>query len=476
MSRNIDVLIIGAGPGGYVCAIRAAALGKEVVLVEKGYIGGECLNWGCIPSKALISAANYYHKLSKVSVMGITVENATIDVKKLQEWKISIQTRLINGIKQLLKGNKVETIIGTAQFISSNEIEVIKEDGEKETFNPKNIVIATGATFISLPGFTIDEKKIISAKGALELDHVPEELIVIGGGIIGLELGSVYAKLGSKLKIVELMPELLPGVDPSLTRVVKRQLKKQGVEIYTEALSSNLKTLENGKLEIDVEIKKKGKEKTLKLVGDKILLSVGKRASTKGLGLENAGIETDQRGFVKINNKQQTNIPHVFAIGDCTGMPFLAHRASKQGIVAAEVIAGHAAEADFKSMPGAIFTDPEVAFTGMTEEEAKTAGFEVITGRVPFAASGRALTYLAGDGFVKVVADANTGVILGVQIVGPSASDLISEAALAIEMGATAEDLGFTVHPHPTLPEMMMEAAELALGKAIHVMNPLKRK
>lgn len=470
MATKIDVLVIGAGPGGYPAAIRAAQLGKSVIIVDKGYIGGECLNWGCIPSKALISASSFYHKLQhEASTMGITIEGASIDMMKLQEWKQSVQDRLIGGIKQLLKANKVKTLIGEAKFIGKKKVVVSTEKGAEEIIEANDIIIATGASFISLPGFEIDEDQILSAKGALALDHIPEEMVCIGGGIIGMELGTVFAKLGSKVTVVELLDEIMPGVDKRLVAVVKKKLKKMGVTVLTKSKATALKR-GKGKMTLTVETKKG--EETIK--ADKILLSIGKRANTASLDLDKTGVKTDKNGFIETNLKQQTNVSNIYAIGDCTGMPFLAHRATKQGLIAAEVIGGIDAVADFKTIPGAIFTDPEIAFAGLTEDQAKEAGFDVITARATFAASGRAMTQLEDDGFVKVITESKTGVLLGVEIVGPHASDLISEVALGLEMGATVEDLGFTVHPHPTLPEMLMEAAEAAQGKAIHVPNSKK--
>ena len=362
--------------------------------------------------------------------------------------------------------------MGTAALVSKNKIEVYIENGSKQEIEAKNIIISTGASFISIPGFKIDEKDVLSAKGALALDHVPEEMTFIGGGIIGLELGSVYAKLGTKITVVELLDEILPGIDPSLIRILKRKLKKQGVIFHTASSAKGFTKKNNGKLEIDVDTKKQG---MIKVSADKILLAVGKRASTNDMGLEKAGVKTD-RGFIIVDSKLRTNISNIYAVGDCTGMPFLAHRATKQGIVAAEVIAGKPSEFDHKSMPGAIFTEPEIAFTGLSQSKAEEQGFEVVTGRVPFAISGKAMAHQLTDGFVKVIVDKKTEVILGVEMVGPDVSNLISEASLAIEMGNTVEELGFTIHPHPTLPEVLMEAAEAALGKAVHVMNPLKRK
>ena len=474
MAKKTDVLVIGAGPGGYPAAIRSAQLGKEVIIIDKGSIGGECLNWGCIPSKALISAADFYYKIiHETPKMGITTENTKIDVKQLQKWKADVVKKLVSGVKTLLKSNRVETIIGTASFIGSHKIEVKLKDGSTEIIEAEDIVIATGTEFRSLPGLQIDDRNILSARGALDLDHVPEEILCIGGGIIGIELGSVYAKLGSKVKVVEVMTDIIHGVDASMIKVLKDKLVKLGVEIFTETKVSEVKPREDGKLVVEIETKDKG---TLHLTTDKILLGVGKVPNTSELNLEAVGVKTDAKGFIITDIQQRTNINHIYAIGDCTGMPFLAHRATKQGIIAAEVIGGLKSEADFRSMPGAIFTDPEIAYAGMFEHEAKAAGYNVIVAQAPFRVSGRALTQLEQEGYVNVVVNADNGILLGAQIIGPHASDLISEISLALEMGATAEDISFTVHPHPTLPEMIMEAVEAAQGKAIHVANVKRNK
>jgi dihydrolipoamide dehydrogenase len=470
MSKKTDVLVIGGGPGGYPAAIRARQLGKKVILIDKGSIGGECVNWGCIPSKALISAADFYYKIkNESSILGITAKDVKIDMKTLQKWKNHVKDRIVSGVKTLLIGNKIETVIGTARFLSKNEIEVKLKDGSTETIEAVDIIIATGTTFRSLPGFAIDNRKILSARGALNLNEIPEEIVCIGGGIISIELGTVFAKLGSKVKVVEILSDIIYGVDESLIAILKEKLTtKLGVEIFTE--SKVVKTIEkeNGKLELEVE---KNDKEIIKLTADKILLAVGKVSTVSELDLENAGVKTSEKGFILTDLQQKTNVPHIYAVGDCTGMPFLAHRATKQGIIAAEVIAGYSSEADFRAMPGAIFTDPEIAYAGMNEHEAKAAGYEIISAKAPFSVSGRALTQLDEDGYVNVIVEAKTGVLLGVQIIGPHASDLISEAALALEMGATAEDVGLTVHPHPTLPEMIMEAVEAAMGKATNVAN-----
>ena len=473
MSQKVDVLVIGAGPGGYPAAIRAAQLDKSVVLVEKRHIGGECLNYGCIPSKALISAADLYHRMNThAPEMGITNTGTKVDMIKLQQWKNGVIKRLIGGIKQLLKAHKVKTFMGSAKFLNPTQVEVNMNDGTKEIIEPENVVIATGSKFIDLPHMQCDGKHFLDAQNVLDLDHVPEDFVVVGGGVIGIELGTAFAKLGSKVKIVELMPDILPGVDPSLIRFLKRSLKKLGVEIYTDSEATDV-VVKGEKREVEIKSKKQG---ILTLTSDKCLVSIGKRAATSNLGLDQAGINADRRGFILVNSQQQTNVPHIYAVGDCTGMPFLAHRATKQGTIAAEAIAGEAVEADLRTIPMVIFSDPEIATVGMTETEAIEAGHKIIKTRASFAASGKAVAMMADEGFVNAIVDEESGALLGVQIIGPHASDLISEVALALKIGATAEDIASTIHPHPTLPEMIMEALEAALGKAIHVPNPKKRK
>ncbi|RMG25104.1 MAG: dihydrolipoyl dehydrogenase [Methanobacteriota archaeon] len=472
MALETEVLIIGAGPGGYPAAIRAAQLGKKVVIVDKGFLGGECLNWGCIPSKALISASKLYHTINHDAYkMGIMVEKSSINMEKLQEWKNGIVSNLKNGIRQLFKAHKIQYLEGTATLEGRYSAKIKLNDGKEETIRFNYCILATGASFISLPNIKIDEEKILSARGALALSKVPKHLVCIGGGVIGIELGTVFAKLGAKVSIIEFMPEILPGVEKRIVNVVKKKLKALGVEIYT---SSEAKTVEILKTKMKLKVKTPKGE--MQLEPDKILLSIGKRANTGSLGLEKAGIKTDEKGFIKVDKQLRTNVPHIFAIGDCTGGPFLAHRSTKHGIIAAEVLAGLKSEVDFVTIPTAIFSDPEIAVAGITEEEAKKKGMKVVTSRASFGASGRAMSQLETDGFVKLIADPENNVLLGAEIVGPHASDLISEIALALEMGATVEDVGYTVHPHPTLPEMIMEAAESIEGKAIHVPNVRKKK
>lgn len=465
MPDETDVLVIGAGPGGYPAAIRAAQLGKNVTIVEKNAVGGECVNFGCIPSKALISVADFYDKMvNQTSNQGINIGEVQIDFDKMQSWKDKVRMRMRMGVKQLLKGHGVEIVMGEANFFDQNTVEIDLNKGGHKKIEAETIIIATGTTFRSLKGFEIDEEEILSAKGILELNHIPDELLVIGAGYIGLELGTVYAKLGAKVNFVEIMSEILPTMESSLVQPVKRNLQEYDVDIYTESEAQNV-SRENGKLVVDIATE----NGTEQLSVDKILLSIGKTARIEGLNLEKAGVETDERGFIKVNEQMETNISDIYAVGDCTGPPFLAHRAMKQAIIAAEANVGKPSAFDYQAIPSVAFTTPELATAGLTEEEAKEEGYEVTVGKAPFRYSGRAIAMNETDGFVRVVIDKETNAILGVQIVGPHASELISEAILAIEMGATAEDMGWVMHPHPTLSEMLMEAAESALKKSIHV-------
>ncbi len=468
-TEKFDVCVIGAGPGGYVAAIRAAQLGKKTCVVEREFLGGVCLNVGCIPSKAMITASHFYHRMMHDGpTMGFQVpEVVKLDYKKLQEWKQSVCNKMSSGVAQLLKGNSVTVYMGEANFTSPKSLQVKGKDGNV-TIEAANYVVATGSRPIEIPGFTIDEKDVLSSTGALALDKKVERLVVIGGGYIGLEIGSYMAKLGTQVTVVEAGPALLNGVaDPDCVQVVARRLKKNGVEVLLNAKAKGWKKGKDG-CEVTVEVD--GKAQTLK--ADKILLTVGRRPNSDQLGLKNIGVAIDEKGFIKVNPQRKTNVPGIFAIGDIAGQPMLAHKASHEGVLVAEVIAGQNRAYDAKTVPAVIFVDPEIASAGMLESEAKAKGHpELKIGKFPFAANGRAVSMMDADGFVKIIADAKTHIVLGVHIVGPEASNLISEAALAIEMGACLEDLALTIHPHPTLGETMMEAAEAALGHAIHIIQ-----
>ncbi len=463
MVRKVEAAVIGAGPGGYVAALRLGQLDVQTVLVERDRLGGECLNYGCIPSKALISTGNAVHRIQNMEKMGVTLKGLKVDAQKLQEWKQSVVDRLTNGVATLCKAAGVEVVYGTAAFTGPHTLEVTTKEG-KTTIEASSIIIATGSEPIPLKGFDVDGERVIYPKQALELTNIPKSLTIIGGGITGLEIGTAYAKLGTKVVVVELLDQLIPGLSLDLVRVIERTLKRLGIEYYVRGKALGVERTEDGVV-LAVETPKERFE----IVSDILLVSVGRRPSSGSLGLDKAGIELDKEGFVKVDRTMQTNVEGVYAIGDVTGIPYLAHKASKEGVVAAEAIAGLPSEADYRAMPAAIFTDPEIATVGLSEEEAKEQGIEVTVGKFHFRASGRALTHDDLEGFVKVIGDKESHEVLGVQIVGPEASDLISEASLAIEMGATVEDIGLTVHPHPTLSEAVMEAADDVLGRSIHL-------
>jgi dihydrolipoamide dehydrogenase len=463
--KQCDALVIGAGPGGYVCAIRAGQLKQKTILVEKVWIGGTCLHVGCIPSKALITAAKFHEKLKHASDFGVNVQGVSIDFPKMVQWEKGIIEKFTGGIKQLLKANNVETVMGTARFISANEVEV-KNGDQTTTISAKNIVIATGSVPSGIPPFPFDGERIISSTEALVLPQIPARLLVIGGGYIGLEMGIMYAHLGSKVTVVEMMDQLLPGFDAELVRTLAKSLRQKGIEYFVKAKA---KGFEGNVGQIKVTVEVEGADKIFET--DRVLVTVGRRPNTAGLEPEKAGIQPDQRGFIPVNDKCQTSVPHIYAIGDVIGNPMLAHKASKEGEVVAEIIAGHNRVVDYLAMPAVIFTDPEIATVGMSEAEAKEKGINAASGKFPFAASARALTQGATDGYVKVIFEKDTKQVLGFHIIGPDASDLIGEAALAIEMGSSVEDIALTVHPHPTLTESMMEGAKAALGEAIHIVN-----
>jgi len=462
MNSGVENLVVGAGPGGYVAAIRLGQLGREVTLVEKETLGGVCVNVGCIPSKAIVRAARLMKQIRRAQDFGIETSQPRVDLQKLQVWKKSVVDRLTSGVAYLCKGNHVNVVYGDARFQGPHAVQIKTKD-DTETVNAQNVVIATGSRPVEIPGFKFDGKFIVTATEALSFTEAPRNFVIIGAGVSGLELGMAYAQFGSHVTVIEMLDQLLPGVDPELVKVVERTAKRMGVETHVKARA---KWAKDGKVAAQLA---DGRE--MEFPADRVMVVVGRRPNSDNIGLETTGVKTDEGGFIQVNSQMQTNVSGLYAIGDVVGPPMLAHKASKQGIVAAEVIAGLASAADFKAMPSGIWTDPEIATVGLTEAEAKQQGYDAIIGKFPFTALGRARAVGETEGFVKVVADRQSEQILGVHMVGADVTDLISEAALAIEMGATLDDLALTVHPHPTLPESLMEATEAAKGKPIHILK-----
>ncbi len=463
---KVEVVVIGAGPGGYVAGIRLGQLGKKTLVVEKVAPGGVCLNVGCIPSKALINAAKLYEKVSHGADMGIYVENLRVDLVRLQQWKDSVVGKLTSGVRQLLKANGCEYREGTATLLSPRSVRVTRPGSEDEVLvECEHIVIATGSRPVAIPGLPFDGYRVVDSTGALAFTELPARLVVVGAGYIGMEIGTLYAKLGSKVTFVEALPTILPGSDPECVQVVARKAKKLGLEILLGAKARGITEKGDGAV-LSVE-----RDSGLTdIEADRILVAVGRRPNIEDIGLEIAGVKT-AGGFITVDRQMRTSVPNIFAIGDVAGQPMLAHKGSREAEVAAEAIAGRAAEMDAQVIPSVVFTDPEIASAGLDAEEAERRGYKVKVGKFPFTALGRAIANLDTDGFAKVVMDTDDGRVLGIHVVGQGAGDLISEAAVAIEMGASASDLALTVHPHPTLPEAIMEAAKAAMGEAIHIIN-----
>jgi dihydrolipoamide dehydrogenase len=470
MSSNRKVVVIGAGPAGYVCGIRLAQLGNDVTVVEKQYWGGTCLNVGCIPSKALIAAGSLMEKIRHADTMGITTKDVSLDVNKLVEWKQGVVGKLTSGVAGLLKQNGAKVVNGAAKIVDKNTVQVSGGKDGDQTLKCDDIVIATGSEVINIPGFTCDEKDVWSSTGALSPTSIPEHLLVIGGGYIGLELGMMYRKLGSEVTILEGTPGALPGQERDCVKVIERSMKKMGIKLITETFAQGWES--KGKKKIVTAKTKKGEEK---IECDQILSTVGRKPYSADLGLENVGITVSKQGFVEVTKQMRTSVPNIYAIGDIAGQPMLAHKGSHEGLIAAAVISGKNEEYDARCVPAVIFTSPEMSSVGLTEDQCKEKGLNYQTGQFPFAASGRAMTLMETDGFVKIISDKDTDEVLGVHMVGPEVTELIAEAALAIEMGATVEDIARTIHAHPTLPESMMEAAESVHGTVVHIYQKPKK-
>ncbi|MEM9442600.1 MAG: dihydrolipoyl dehydrogenase [Pseudomonadota bacterium] len=467
---HADLLVLGSGPGGYTAAFRAADLGLKTVLVERyPTLGGVCLNVGCIPSKALLHAAKVITEAEEMSHAGVSFGKPKIDVDALYDWKDSVVTKLTTGLKGLAKGRKVEVVEGLGSFEGANLLAVLTKNGVKSV-SFDQCIIAAGSEPVQLPFIPHDDERVIDSTGALELDGIPKRLLVLGGGIIGLEMACVYDALGSEITVVELMDQLIPGADRDIVKPLHKRIEKRYEKILLKTKVTAVEAQKTG-LKVTFE----GPNGSSTDMFDKILVAVGRAPNGKKLRIEQAGVTVDERGFIPVDKQMRSNQPHIFAIGDIVGQPMLAHKAVHEGKVAAEVAAGHKRAFDARVIPSVAYTDPEVAWVGMTEGEAKANGIRVGKGVFPWAASGRSLSLGRDEGVTKVLFDEATDRVVGAGIVGPSAGDLIAEVALAIEMGTDATDLGHTIHPHPTLSETVNFAAEMFEGTITDLMPPKKR-
>src|SRR5580698_1171128 len=466
---SYDLIVIGSGPGGYFCAIRAAQLGMKTAVVEKNAtFGGTCLNVGCIPSKALLHASELYEEAgASFAQMGIKVGKPAVELPALLKYKDQNVEANVNGVAFLFKKNKIETFRGAARITAPGQVEVKADDGKTQTLETKNIVIATGSDVAGLNGIDIDEKRVVSSTGALDLAKVPEKLLVVGAGIIGLELGSVWRRLGAQVTIVEFLDHILPGIDGEVARQFHRLLQKQGVAFK---LSSKVTAIDTAGKTLKVKVEPAaggGAAETME--ADVVLVAIGRVPFTEGLGLEAVGVKKDNRGRIVVDGHLRTNVAGVYAIGDAIAGPMLAHKAEEEGVAAAEIIAGQAGHVNYDVIPNVVYTSPEIASVGKTEEELKAANVAYQVGKFPFSANARARANLATDGFVKILADAKTDRVLGVHILGPDAETMIAEAAIAMEFGAAAEDIARTCHAHPTLSEAIKEAAMAVDKRAINI-------
>ncbi|MEQ8665281.1 MAG: dihydrolipoyl dehydrogenase [Rhodospirillales bacterium] len=470
MSEAYDVIVIGGGPGGYVAAIRAAQLGLKTACVEsRGALGGTCLNVGCIPSKALLQSSHHFEAAGhEFAEHGIQATGLKLDLKTMMARKNKVVADLTGGIAFLFKKNKIDYLEGHGRIVEAGKVAVKpNKKGAKETVHEtKDIIIATGSDVTPLKGVTIDEKKIVSSTGALDLAKVPKKMIVIGAGVIGLELGSVWRRLGSEVTVIEFLDHILPGMDGEISKQMQRTLTKQGLTFKMSTKVTGAKVSGSG-VELTAEPSAGGKAEKIK--ADIVLVAIGRKPNTEGLGLKDAGVETDERGFVKIDGHFQTNVPGIFAIGDVVGGAMLAHKAEEEGVACAQILAGEAGHVDYGSIPGIVYTWPEVASVGKTEEQLKKDGVAYNVGKFPFTANSRARANGDTDGFVKILADAETDAVLGAHIIGPAGGDLIQEVVVGMELGASAEDIGRICHGHPGLPEAVKEAALGVAKRAIHV-------
>lgn len=472
MSIETEVVVLGSGPGGYSAAFRAADLGKKVVLIERYQsLGGVCLNVGCIPSKALLHAAKVIEETHEMSSCGVEFGKPKIDIKKLANWKSSVVSKLTGGLKMLSKQRKVEVVTGVGQFASANSIAVTLADGKTETVKFQQAIIAVGSRPVKLP-FLPDDPRIIDSTGALELNEVGEKMLVIGGGIIGLEMATVYEALGAKITLVELMDQIIPGADNDVVMPLYKRIKSRYQNIYLKTKVTKVEAKKDGLyVTFEGENAPKQAEKF-----DQILCAVGRRPNGDQINAAKAGVKVDERGFIPVDKQMRTNVPHIYAIGDVVGNPMLAHKAIPEGRVTAEIIAGNKHYFDPKCIPSVAYTDPEIAWVGVTENEAKAKGIPYSKGVFPWAASGRSLSMGRSEGLTKLIIDEKTHRILGAGIVGPNAGELVAEVALAIEMGSDVEDLALTIHPHPTLSETIAMAAEVFEGTITDLYLPKKKE
>ncbi len=464
MPAQYDALVIGGGPGGYSAAIRLAQLGKRTLCIEQERLGGVCLNWGCMPTKALLHVGEVITAAHDIKALGIEFAEPKINLTTLNKWKSKMVDDLVNGIGTLFKANKVESITGTAELVDGSSVRVKKADGGTTTFSAPHIVIATGSEPVALPGFTRNGRTILNSDDSVTLADLPKSILIMGAGVVGLEFATIYKRLGADVTVVELADRALGDTDLEISTLLLRILKKQGIPVHLKTKATEV-NVDGGKATTTLE-----GEINEKRNYDKVLVAVGRRPRTSTVGLEKVGIKME-RGFIQVNEQRRTSVSNIFAVGDCAGAPLLAHKAMKEGVVAAEVIAGQASAYDPLAVPNCVYTDPQVATAGLSEEQAKAAGYEISIGRFRLAALGRARTVNITDGMVKIVGDKKTDLVLGVHCVSPTAESMVAEAVLAIEMGATVEDVGLTIHPHPTFSEPIMEAAETLHGRAIHIVN-----
>ena len=466
MENNFDVIIIGGGPGGYVCAIRAAQLGLKTACVEsRGSLGGTCLNIGCIPSKSLLNLSENFHKAKKdFNQQGIEISDIKLNIDKMMSNKNKSIQVLTKGVEFLFKKNKVTYLKGKGVLFSKNDV-VVYNNNKKENYKAKNIVIATGSDVTSVPGIKIDEKNIISSTGALSLDKVPNKLVVIGGGYIGLEMGSVWSRLGAEVTVIEYLDYITPGMDREISKEFQKILNKQGIKFK---LNSKVNSVKNKNDSVLVEFTDNKDKKNQTIEADKVLVSVGRKPYTEGLNLSKIGVIKDEKGRIKVNEKLQTSISNIYAIGDVIKGPMLAHKAEDEGIAVAEILAGQAGHVNYDVIPGVIYTSPEVATVGKTEEQLKSENKSYKVGKFPFLANSRAKVNNETEGFVKILADSITDKVLGVHIIGPHCGDMIAEMALAMEFGASSEDIARTCHAHPTHTEAIKEAALAVDKRPIH--------